>query len=214
MIIYRIAWILLKPFAHIIFLMRAKGLKNVPKKGPVIIAAKHSAAADPIFHALTLRRTMRSMAKVELFQGWFMNWVMHQAGAFPVKRGKSDKGAIELAVELLENGEMVLIFPEGTRSRSGTGTFKTGAVMLASMTGAPIVPATIVTKRGYTPFCNMKVIYGEPVTAEELGVKGSNSNALRQASEKLRELVMELADAELTGKERAKDEPAQEEQAG
>lgn len=194
MIIYRIARFILKPLAHIFFIMHSEGLENVPKEGPVIIAAKHSAAADPIFHALTLKRPMRSMAKVELFKGWFMNWVMHQAGAFPVRRGRADRGAIDLAVEYLESGQMILIFPEGTRSRSDTGEFKTGAVMLGNMTGAPIVPATIITKRGYKLFCNMRVCYGKPVTAEDLGVKRANSNSLKQASAKLRRLVIELGE--------------------
>lgn len=197
MILYRIVRTILKPLAHIFYFMRAKGLENVPKEGPIIIAAKHSAAIDPIFHALCLKRTMRSMAKVELFKGWFMNWVMHQAGCFPVRRGKADKSAIELAVEYLEKGELVLIFPEGTRSRAGTGEFKTGAMMLASMTGAPIIPATIVGKRGYKIFSGITVLYGEPLTAEELGVKRANSNSLRAASEKLRERVIALGEKEM-----------------
>lgn len=198
MIIYRIARWILKPLAHLFYLMKAEGLENIPKTGPAIIAAKHSAAADPIFHALCIKRPIRSMAKIELFKGWFMNWVMQQAGAFPVKRGKADRSAVDLAVEYLEDGQIVLIFPEGTRSRSDTGEFKTGAVSLAGMTGAPIIPATIVTKRGYKLFCNMKVRYGKPVTAEELGVKRGNSNSLRQGSAKLREMVIALADGEPT----------------
>jgi 1-acyl-sn-glycerol-3-phosphate acyltransferase len=192
--LYRTARAIVGPVTKVLYKIKVQGAENIPAEGPVIIASKHHALVDPIFHALCNKRILRSMAKHELFKGRFMNWLMRQVGAFPVRRGHSDRSAIDIAIEFLQEGQMVLIFPEGTRSRQNLDEFKSGAVMLAATTGTPIIPSTINTKRGYRPFTGMTVIYGKPVTAEELGARKGNSASLRKASASLRALVGNMLD--------------------
>ncbi|MEQ1935075.1 MAG: lysophospholipid acyltransferase family protein, partial [Fimbriimonadaceae bacterium] len=120
------------------------GKENVPKDGGVIVAPVHISHLDPPAVACGTNRKVRFMAKEELFKG-FLGWLITSLGAFPVKRGEGDTESIRLAMSLLESGEAVLIFPEGTR---GNGKqiqpLNKGVALLAKRTGALVVPVAVV----------------------------------------------------------------------
>src|SRR5919202_2485167 len=120
------------------------GREHVPKKGGVILAANHRSFLDPFVVGICVRRPLYFVAKRELFERRWQGWLLNCLGAFPVRRGESDEQSADTALELLERGEAVVIFPEGTRIRSGSlGRPRRGVGRLALETGAPVVPVAV-----------------------------------------------------------------------
>jgi 1-acyl-sn-glycerol-3-phosphate acyltransferase len=127
------------------FRLRRTGREHVPREGPVIFAANHRSFLDPFAIATLVRSPVYFVAKRELFRKRLQGWWLNSLGAFPVRRGMSDEDMIETATMLLERGDKVVIFPEGTRVRPGPlGAPKRGVGRLAVETGAPVVPVAII----------------------------------------------------------------------
>jgi 1-acyl-sn-glycerol-3-phosphate acyltransferase len=121
--------------------MQVTGAEQVPSTGPVILAANHRSFWDIPVHVLASPRPIVFMAKQELYKGPITGWLWRSLGGFPVRRETADIRAIDTALALLERGEVVGVYPEGTRSRTGEMLpFLKGAAWLALRTGAPIVP--------------------------------------------------------------------------
>ena len=138
-IVYGIVRILFQPFFRIYFRMARIGREHIPSSGPVIIAANHRSFLDPFVIATMARRPMYYVAKKELFARPWQAWFLNALGAFPVDRGGSDERMIQTAEAILRRGDIVLIFPEGTRIRpGGLGKPKRGVGRLALETGAPV----------------------------------------------------------------------------
>ncbi len=144
-VVYAIVRILFQPFFHIYFRMQRIGREHIPSSGPVIIAANHRSFLDPFVIACMARRPMYYVAKKELFQRPWQAWILNALGAFPVDRGASDEEMMRTAQAILRRGDIVLIFPEGTRIRPGAlGKPKRGVGRLALETGAPVVPVAVI----------------------------------------------------------------------
>jgi 1-acyl-sn-glycerol-3-phosphate acyltransferase len=144
-----IYWMFVRPlfqlFFHIYFRMSRIGREHIPAEGPVIIAANHRSFLDPFVIATMARRPMYYVAKQELFSRPWQAWILNALGAFPVKRGEHDEDMIQTAKAILGRGDIVLIFPEGTRTRPGSlGSPKRGIGRLALETGAPVVPVAVI----------------------------------------------------------------------
>lgn len=195
LLVYRIA-----VTAFDIYFRRHGGIKaidphHVPATGGVIIAPIHLTDKDPPALACTMRhRRLLAMAKEELFKKKIYGWVIRQIGAFPIKRGEGDTDAIRLAISVLEAGEALLVFPEGSR---GDGTrllpMQRGPAMLAKKTGVPIVPVGIVGSRPKRK--GVVVAYGKPFTYAEIAV-GSNEKENREMFAKhLEAQIVELCNA-------------------
>ena len=143
--VYWIVRALFQPFFHIYFRMSRIGRDHIPADGPVILAANHRSFLDPFVIATMSRRPLYYVAKKELFAHRLTAWFLNSLGAFPIDRGHADEDAMSTAREILERGDAVLIFPEGTRIRPGTlGTPKRGVGRLALETGAPVVPVAVI----------------------------------------------------------------------
>jgi 1-acyl-sn-glycerol-3-phosphate acyltransferase len=142
--LYTLVRILLSPVLRLWFRVRISGSEQIPERGAAIIAPNHKSFLDAFFVGIATRRQVRYMAKSELFKGP-LGWLLIRLGAFPVIRGEADADALESARLLLEQGEVLVIFPEGTRVQEAQalGSPHHGAGRLALMTGAPIVPAAI-----------------------------------------------------------------------
>ena len=144
-IVYWFVRLTFQPFFLVYFRMRRIGLEHVPRKGGVIIAANHRSFLDPFVIACMARRPMYYVAKQELFMRRWQAWVLNALGAFPVRRGEADADMLQTALAILERGDIVLIFPEGTRVRPGAlGQPRRGVGRLALESGAPVIPLAII----------------------------------------------------------------------
>src|SRR3954466_12524485 len=143
-LIYWIVRGVLQPFFHLYFRLSRIGREHIPD-GPVILASNHRSFLDPFVIATLARRPLYYVAKEELFRNRFIGWLLHNLGAFPVRRGESDTDMIEAAKAILGRGDAVLIFPEGTRIRPGAlGRPRRGVGRLALESGAPVVPVAVI----------------------------------------------------------------------
>jgi glycerol-3-phosphate dehydrogenase (NAD(P)+) len=135
---------ILQPFFHLYFRLSRIGREHIPAEGPVILASNHRSFLDPFVIAVMARRPIYFVAKKELFVNRPIAWLLGALGAFPIDRHGGDQGAMATAKAILERGDGVLIFPEGTRIRPGAlGEPKRGVGRLALETGAPVVPIAV-----------------------------------------------------------------------
>ena len=144
-VIYWIARAILQPFFLVYFRMKRIGMEHLPADGPLIIASNHRSFLDPWVIGMMLRRPVYYVAKTELFHHRFVGWLLSSLGAFPVVRGNGDRDAMDAASKILARGDVVVIFPEGTRTRPGAlAAPKRGVGRLALQTGAPVVPMALI----------------------------------------------------------------------
>ena len=136
----------LTPFFLVYLRMQRIGREHIPAEGPVILASNHRSFFDPFIIGTMTRRPVYYVAKEELFAySRVLSWLLSALGAFPVKRGAGDQDTIDTAETILKRGEIVLMFPEGTRTRPGAlGKPRRGVGRLALETGAVVVPVAII----------------------------------------------------------------------
>ena len=144
-IVYWISRAILQPFFHLYFRLSRIGRENIPATGPIIFASNHRSFLDPFIVGVLNRRPVYYVAKSEIFKNRFVAWFVSSLGAFPVRRGAGDPDMLATARAILERGDCILIFPEGTRTRPGSlGRPKRGVGRLALETGAPVVPVALI----------------------------------------------------------------------
>jgi 1-acyl-sn-glycerol-3-phosphate acyltransferase len=141
---YTFARIVVTVPTWLIWRVRAIGVENVPKDGPLVLAPNHFSQMDHFFVGLFLRRKIRFMAKSQLFGPPVLTYIYKHGGVFPVRRGHHDEEAFETVRQLLDQGEMLLVYAEGGRMRSQQlGKPKPGIGRIALESGVPIVPVAI-----------------------------------------------------------------------
>src|ERR671915_1041663 len=144
-LVYWIVRAFFQPFFHLYFRLSRIGREHVPESGPVIYCSNHRSFLDPFVIATIARRPMYYVAKQELFKHRLVAWFLNSLGAFPVNRGAGDQDMLATAKAILERGDAVLMFAEGTRIRPGAlGRPKRGVGRLALETGAPVVPVAVI----------------------------------------------------------------------
>lgn len=164
--IYSIAKIILKVLFAIGLRMRVEGAENIPAEGPLVIASNHLSLLDPPVIGVASTRKVHFMAKQELFVP-ILGDLYKILGAFPVRRGGADRAAIKHGIDILKNNQVLAIFPEGTRSKTGKlGKAEPGALMMASKALATIVPCCVVGtdfRRQGKIWPKVTVRFGKPI---------------------------------------------------
>ena len=168
---------------------KVTGSENMPESGGVVIVCNHLRFTDVFNVASCFRRRLTFMAKKELYNNKLFGYLFLKYGSFPVDRDGPGIAAIRESLTRLKNGEVLVIFPEGTRSRGqGMGEFKEGAVMLAAKSGAKVLPMYINSREKL--FTRIHVNIGEAFSLPE--TKRVDSAYLSQNTKIIRDKVLEL----------------------
>ncbi|MFL5823496.1 MAG: lysophospholipid acyltransferase family protein [Solirubrobacteraceae bacterium] len=190
------------PYMLIAFRIRGIGTANVPN-GPVILAPNHGSFMDHFFAGAFVRRRVRFMAKSQLFSSALGNYIFSHGGVFPVRRGHHDEEAFITAYKLLGRGELVVMYPEGGRSRTGqlAAEAKPGIGRLALESGAPVVPVAILGSHKVRnwkrlQFPSVIIQYGQPFRFEKV------ENPSRERQQHAADYVLERIREMHTGLER------------
>lgn len=151
---------LINGFLHCIFRVKVEGKENVPCNTGAILAVNHRSNWDVLFAGTTSPRPLTFMAKSELFKNPLFGGLIKKLGAFPVKRGKGDIGAIKAALNILKSNNLMLIFPEGKRNNETIEHAKPGVALIANMAKVPVIPTYISGE--YKFMHKITVKFGEP----------------------------------------------------
>jgi 1-acyl-sn-glycerol-3-phosphate acyltransferase len=197
---YSIMAILIWPVLRGLYRLSATGLENLPNDGGFVLAANHTSSFDPWPLGIPLypRRFLRFMAKSELF--WPpLGWLIAGGGAFKVRRGEGDLQAMVTAEQLVRDGHVVVMFPEGTRRTKGLRKKRearahTGAARIALAAGAPLVPAAITGTDRLARFRKIRVVFGAPLDIDDLRERPLKEVA-QEATDRLMVVISELEES-------------------
>jgi 1-acyl-sn-glycerol-3-phosphate acyltransferase len=163
--LYNFAKFLVFLYYSLFHRVKIKGRENIPKKGGVLLYANHPSTLDMVLIGAFCSRPVHYMAKAELFKNPIIGFFLKKLGAFPVKRGKGDVGSVKNVFKLLEEGKVVGVFPEGTRTpKRDPNKRKAGAAMMALHSNAPILPVGVIYRKKL--FSTLEVVFGEPFKLE------------------------------------------------
>jgi 1-acyl-sn-glycerol-3-phosphate acyltransferase len=173
--------------------MIVRGREHIPLHGPAILISNHLSYSDPATIIGYVNRQVYFMTKAEMFNGGFMDWVITKAEAFPVRRGAVDREAIRQALTVLERGDLLGIYPEGTRSSDHhVHEARAGVVLIAKHSAVPLIPVAItgmehVFRRDF-PWIGRPVVtltIGAPFTLSDITSEPINSANRNQIAERL-----------------------------
>ena len=204
-VLYFTGWELARILSKLVFRVQVSGQENLPASGGFILASNHLSYFDPPLVGCWAQRELYFFAKKELFDHKLFGAILCRVNALPVKRGKIDRRALELAVDAVKRGEGRTVFPEGTRSKTGDMmTPKIGVGMIARQAACPIVPAylsgTNKLSRCLTGRQRLRVTYGKPLSAERVTSFPADKNGYQKIAEMVMARIGELRDNMLTKK--------------
>lgn len=161
--LYTIAKGACKLFYSLIYRIEISGEENIPSVGGAIICPNHRSNHDAVLITAVLKRKLSFLGKEELFKFPPLGYLLKSVGVIPIKRGSGDIGAVKKSIEVLKEGKILTVFPEGTRNKTGRTLleFKAGAVLIAYRAEVPVIPCAI--SGGYRPFSKIKIVFGKPM---------------------------------------------------
>lgn len=179
----------------LLFRIRAFGRENVPRSGGALLISNHQSFLDPVIVGLGLGRPVHYFARSELFRNPLFRFLIASLNAFPARRGQADVEAMREALHRLSMGELLLIFPEGTRTSTGEiGPMRAGMCALGARAAVPVIPTVIEgafrawprTRRIFGPG-RINVVYGKPLV-----VQGTARRDYEEGMELVRHQMLEL----------------------
>lgn len=178
--------IILYPFYRLLFWYSVTGLENIPQTGGVIFSSNHISYLDPVLWIIVIRRRIRFMAKQELFKNPLLGWFLRRMDVFGIERGGGDMAAVKTAIRVVRNGEILGLYPEGTRSKNGKpGRAKTGVALIAKAAKCDVVPAAVICRGKLRPFKRIRLVVGKPVSYQEIADRAPDNSreSLRAAAD-------------------------------
>lgn len=186
---YKVIRVLFERPVKAVFRIRTTGAEKLPKDGGCIVCANHTSMLDVLILSAGLGRQIRYMAKKELFSIPLLKQLITALGAYPVNRGGADVTSLKRTIAMLNEGEIIGIFPQGTRRPGvdpGTTPIKSGMGMVAWHAKATVVPAYIQTKGNRVRFFRRtELIVGDPISFAELGMTGGGTVQYTAATEQV-----------------------------
>lgn len=205
--LYRFLKGLLLGLIKLLFRIKAVNRENEPKEAPFIICSNHISFADVILLGAVIKHPIRFLAKAELFKIPVLGAFFKAMGAFPIKRGTADVGAIKTTIRLLNEKQVVAVFLQGTRCPGvdvSQTEAKSGAAMMAYRAGVPVLPVYIDTKKNKLKlFCRNTVRVGKLITFEEMAFESQSKSEYDRVTKLIFDRIIDLsneAKAEREGK--------------
>lgn len=191
---YKFLIIICRPIIYLLFPYKILNKNSLPKNKGVILCCNHISYIDPIYLIFGQpKHHISFLAKAELFKVPVFSFILKKVGVIGIKRGSGDTAAIDRAVEVLKNGRVLGIFPEGTRSKTGEPLRpRSGAAVLALRTGADVMPAAVICQGRVRPFKKVTVVFGDIIKNEDLGLEKDNPSTIKAASKKIMEAIIKL----------------------
>lgn len=190
---YNFAAVLVKWFVNTVFRIEVFGEENIPESGACMVCINHISAWDPLVVGLSVKRQIRFLAKNELFSIPVVGWFIKSMGSIPVKRNSGDIGAMRTALGVFKSGNVLGIFPTGTRERKHKNApVKPGVALIAAKSDVPVIPIHIITN--YRLFSRVKIVIGEPVDIGDCGGKLPHRDELEKIADKIYKSILSLGD--------------------
>lgn len=184
-----------KFFSKFLYKLSVAGLENIPAEGRAVLVANHTKNVDPGIIAVSIGRPFCAMGKQELFQNRFIAFILRSLGAVPVNRSAPGRSVLERMVDLLKQEQLVLIFPEGTRTADQSQQLenvKSGAVAISVMARAPVIPIMIVAPDGIKLGKHIDIKIGKPIQYYEFGVTEFRAQQYREGTKMMVRRMREL----------------------
>ena len=191
---YKIIKGLIRPLVFLLYRPKVEGLENFPESGKTIVYSNHISLLDPVVIGCILPRKIHFMAKVELFKNPLFNYILRKLGAFPVKRGTADISAIKNSLQVLREGKVFGIFPEGTRNREGeVQHFSHGIASIAHRSKAKIIPIAILGQ--YRLFKPINIRIGEALDVDHQYSQKSSTELLDSMAREMENSLKDLMES-------------------
>jgi 1-acyl-sn-glycerol-3-phosphate acyltransferase len=196
-LLYRMCWLIIRAYMIVFCRLKIVGVENIPETGGFILASNHISAVDPPFLGSSVSRNMHYLAKKELFANFILGPLIKRLNAIPVDRGIFDRNALEKSKAILGRGDGLIMFPEGTRSKTGQlGKGKPGIGMLARSEVVPIVPAYIHNSKFYYKILFMGnrliIAFGRPIAADWVAGMDDSKEGYRAIASEVMESISRL----------------------
>jgi len=183
------------PILRCIFKVRYEGLEHIPQGGGYILACNHRSGLDPLFIAHKVPVQIHYLAKSELIKTPIIGFIIKSLGVIPINRGKGDTGALEKSAELVQNGKVLGVFPEGHRSKNGAPLRpRSGISIIAGKTQADILPVALSYGKGLRFRSLVTVRYGPLIPNADTGINLTSPSTLRAASKFIMDEIVSLMD--------------------
>lgn len=171
-VLYRVGQAVCRPIMKVFYRYKFINNNSIPHEGAYIIASNHMSFSDPVLLGLGQRRRLFFMAKQELFKNKFFGGLIRALGAFPVERGAGDGKAIKTGEDLIKEGNVMTIFIEGGRTKTGELMRpRSGCALVAQQMQVPVIPACItITGNPKHRFAKRVIHFGDPLTPQQLGL--------------------------------------------